>query len=49
MLEDYSQWYNEIVQGARKEFKGNLYFKCEKVNVMMTHIGGYPRNLKEKI
>ena len=33
----------------RTEFKGNLYFKCEKVNVMMTHIGGYPGRYDKKI
>ena len=34
---------------TRTEFKGNLYFKCEKVNVMMTHIGGYPGRYDKKI
>ena len=33
----------------RSEFKANLYFKCEKVNVMMTHIGGYPGRYNKKI
>jgi len=33
----------------RTEFKENLYFKCEKVNVMMTHIGGYPGRYDKKI
>tara|TARA_B100000768_G_scaffold129538_1_gene120145 strand:- start:572 stop:1078 length:507 start_codon:yes stop_codon:yes gene_type:complete len=33
----------------RSEFKANLYFKCEKVNVMMTHIGGYPNRYDKKI
>ena len=33
----------------RTEFKANLYFKCEKVNVMMTHIGGYPGRYNKKI
>ena len=33
----------------RTEFKANLYFKCEKVNVMMTHIGGYPGRYDKKI
>jgi putative phosphoesterase len=33
----------------RTEFKRNLYFKCEKVNVMMTHIGGYPGRYDKKI
>ena len=36
---------NEI----RLEFKSILYFKCEKINVIMTHIGGYPGNYKNKI
>ena len=26
----------------RQEFKAALLFKCENVNVVMTHIGGYP-------
>ena len=34
---------------TRTEFKRNLYFKCEKVNVMMTHIGGYPGRYDKKI
>ena len=34
---------------TRTEFKGNLYFKCEKVNVMMTHIGGYPGMYDKRI
>jgi hypothetical protein len=33
----------------RTEFNDNLYFKCEKVNVMMTHIGGYPGRYNKKI
>ena len=37
----------------RRSFKSTLLFKCEKVNVMMTHIGGYPGNyakgIKDKI
>ncbi len=33
----------------RAEFKSHLYFKCEKVNVMMTHIGGYPGRYEKKI
>jgi putative phosphoesterase len=33
----------------RTEFKANLYFKCEKVNVMMTHIGGYPGRYNKQI
>lgn len=46
-------WGNIDNRTTRTEFKGNLYFKCEKVNVMMTHIGGYPGNyakgIKDKI
>jgi|TARA_B110000263_G_C15171200_1_gene446993 putative phosphoesterase len=37
----------------RRSLKPTLLFKCEKVDVMMTHIGGYPNNyakgIKEKI
>ena len=37
----------------RRSFKSTLLFKCEKINVMMTHIGGYPGNyakgIKDKI
>ena len=37
----------------RRSLKQTLLFKCEKVNVMMTHIGGYPGNyakgIKDKI
>ena len=33
----------------RTEFKKNIYFKCEKVNVIMTHIGGYPGRYDKKI
>ncbi len=33
----------------RTEFKRNLYFKCENVNVMMTHIGGYPGKYDKNI
>ncbi|HIG32011.1 MAG TPA: metallophosphoesterase [Flavobacteriales bacterium] len=33
----------------RTEFKVILYFKCEKVNVIMTHIGGYPGRYDKKI
>ena len=31
------------------EFKKTLYFKCEEVNVIMTHIGGYPGKYERKI
>jgi len=33
----------------RNEFKRNIYFKCEKVNVIMTHIGGYPGRYDKKM
>ncbi|MBT3570871.1 MAG: metallophosphoesterase family protein [Flavobacteriales bacterium] len=42
-------WGNIDNRTTRTEFKGNLYFKCEKVNVMMTHIGGYPGRYDKKI
>ena len=42
-------WGNIDNRTIRTEFKGNLYFKCEKVNVMMTHIGGYPGRYDKKI
>ena len=42
-------WGNIDNRAIRTEFKGNLYFKCEKVNVMMTHIGGYPGRYDKKI
>ena len=42
-------WGNIDNRTTRTEFKENLYFKCEKVNVMMTHIGGYPGRYDKKI
>ena len=40
-------------QDIRKLFPKHLKFKCEKVNVWMTHIGGYPnryaQDVREKI
>ena len=37
----------------RIELKSELFFKCEGVNIYMTHIGGYPgkysKGIKEKI
>ena len=33
----------------RTEFKSTLYFKCEKINVIMTHIGGYPGKYNKEI
>ena len=42
-------WGNIDNKTIRTEFKGTLYFKCEEVNVMMTHIGGYPGRYDRKI
>ena len=42
-------WGNIDNSTIRNEFKGTFYFKCEKVNVMMTHIGGYPGRYNKKI
>jgi len=42
-------WGNIDNKTIRTEFKRNLYFKCEEVNVMMTHIGGYPGRYDKKI
>ena len=42
-------WGNIDNKTIRTEFKANLYFKCEKINVMMTHIGGYPGRYDKKI
>lgn len=33
----------------RRALKSTLLFKCEKVNVMMTHIGGYPKRYAKGI
>ena len=30
-------------------FKSEIYFKCEEVSVLMTHIGGYPGRYNKKI
>tara|TARA_B110000495_G_C22957598_1_gene561114 strand:+ start:30 stop:527 length:498 start_codon:yes stop_codon:yes gene_type:complete len=35
-------WGNIDDHKARKEFRETTYFKCQKLKVMMTHIGGYP-------
>ena len=37
---------NKII---RSEFPETLCFKCEKVNIIMTHIGGYPGKYNKKI
>ena len=42
-------WGNIDNKTIRTEFKENLYFKCEKVKVMMTHIGGYPGRYDKNI
>jgi putative phosphoesterase len=42
-------WGNIDNKIIRTEFKGNLYFRCEEVNVIMTHIGGYPGRYDKKI
>ena len=42
-------WGNIDNSIVRSEFKANLYFKCEEVNVIITHIGGYPRRYDKKI
>ena len=33
----------------RKEYSENLRFKCEEVDVWITHIGGYPGRYSKKI
>ena len=46
----YGNIDNHIIRNATKEF---INFKCEEVNVLITHIGGYPgkysKGIKEKI
>ncbi len=34
---------------VRKEFPEDLFFKVEKVNVYMTHIGGYPGRYTQRV
>jgi len=34
---------------VKKLFKSEIYFKCEEVGVLMTHIGGYPGRYNKKI
>ena len=36
-------------KNIQTEFKKILYFKCEEMNIMMTHIGGYPGKYNKKI
>ena len=42
-------WGNIDNHIIRSEFKKNLFFKCEGMKVMMTHIGGYPGRYSKKI
>ena len=42
-------WGNIDNKTIRNIFKKDLYFKCEEVNVMMTHIGGYPGKYEKKL
>ena len=46
----YGNIDNHTIRAATKEF---IHFQCEKVNVLITHIGGYPgkyaEGIKEKI
>jgi len=46
----YGNIDNHIIRSATKEF---INFKCEEVNVLITHIGGYPgkytKGIQEKI
>ena len=35
-------WGNIDNNTIRNTFTKNLYFQCEQINIMMTHIGGYP-------
>jgi len=37
-------WGNIDNSIIRKEFEKTLYFKCEYIKVLITHIGGYPGN-----
>ena len=46
----YGNIDNHIIRSVTKEF---IHFKCEEVNILITHIGGYPgkyaKGIKEKI
>ena len=42
-------WGNIDNKDIRIEFKKTIYFKCEKMNVIMTHIGGYPGKYEKNI
>ena len=41
-------WGNIDNSTIRSEFKATIYFKCEEVKVMITHIGGYPGKYNKK-
>ena len=41
-------WGNIDNNDIKSSFKEILNFKCENVNVIMTHIGGYPPNYNNK-
>ena len=42
-------WGNIDDHKAREEFRKTTYFKCQKLKVMMTHIGGYPGRYEKGI
>ena len=42
-------WGNIDDTTIRTEFKEKLYFKCEEIQIIMTHIGGYPGKYEKKI
>ena len=42
-------WGNIDDYKTRKEFKETIYFKCERLKIMMTHIGGYPGRYEKGI
>ena len=41
-------WGNIDNQVIRSELKETIYFRCEDVKVMITHIGGYPSKYNKK-
>lgn len=42
-------WGNIDNKTTRSQFKETLYFKCEELDVIMTHIGGYPGKYNKKM
>ena len=42
-------WGNIDNSTIRSELKEIILFRCEEVNVLMTHIGGYPGKYEKKI